>query len=269
MASVAASSLKVGRLRVRVHRGLMFLTPAVIVATWWVVSAGSTSPYFPPLSKTVASFVSFWLTPAGLTQLLASLQNFAVGLLIATVLGISVGVLLGSVRGILTMVSPVLEFIRATPAVVLVPIAIALFGIGSTTQVVVIASATVWPILLNTIDGVRGIDTVTRDVARSYRLTKPEQLFRVTLPASSPQIVAGMNVAVTVALVMIVFSEMQGATAGVGFTLLQQQRAFNMPGMWSTILLLGLLGFTLNLGFRGIEHRVLSWHKRMHTQQKG
>lgn len=267
MASVAAHPMS--RPRAGTRLALSILTPLVLIALWWVVSAGSTSPYFPPLSKIVASFGTFWLSPAGAVQLLASLQNFAVGLVIATVCGVGLGLLLGSWHWGMEVVSPVLEFVRATPAVALVPVAIALFGIGSTTQVVVIASATVWPILLNTIDGVRSVDPVMRDVVLSCRLTRADTVFRVTLPSAGPQIMAGVNIAITVALVMIVFSEMQGATVGVGFTLLQQQRAFNMPGMWSTIALLGVLGFTFNLLFRAVERVVLSWHLQMHNQRKG
>jgi ABC-type nitrate/sulfonate/bicarbonate transport system permease component len=144
-----------------------------------------------------------------------------------------------------------------------VPAALLILGIGPTTQIAVIVSAAIWPILLNTVDGVRGIDPQIIDVARSYRIGWRDRLPRMVLRAASPQIVAGMRTALSISVVMIVFSEMVGSTNGIGHQLLESQRAFDIPGVWSAMILLGILGYLLNVLFRGFERGVLSWHRGM------
>jgi sulfonate transport system permease protein len=268
MAFVASRQSMTADAQLRARRTLgraliQLVAPIVIIAVWWFASEYSTSPYFPPLSGIVTSFIAVWISPSFLTDAVPSLAHFAIGLAIATVVGVGGGLLLGLWRRIGDAVAPVLEFARATPAVALAPIAIVAFGIRPTTQVIIIASATVWPILLNATDGVRSIDPMLVDVARSYRLGRADRIFRVTLPAAGPQIMAGVNTAVAVGLVMIVFSEMQGATNGIGYTLLQQQRSYNISAMWGTIVFLGILGYLLNLGFRAVESVVLRWHQMM------
>jgi len=236
------------------------LAPAILVAAWWIASANSTSPYLPPLSESLSAGWHTWTSSAFLTDAVPSLVHLGVGLLVASAIGVALGVVLGRLRLLGEVIWPVLEGARATPAVALVPAAIVLFGIGAWTQIVIIATATVWPILLNTIDGVRAVDPLVEDVMTSYRIRPVDRVFRVILPAAGPQIMAGVNTAIAIGVVMIVFSEMQGATDGIGYMLLQQQRSYDIAGMWGTIIFFGLLGFTLNWLFQRFERRVVRWH---------
>jgi ABC-type nitrate/sulfonate/bicarbonate transport system permease component len=91
-----------------------------------------------------------------------------------------------------------------------------------------------------------------------------QRLFRVMLPAASPQIMAGMRTSLSLGVTVIFFSELVGSTDGIGHRMLEYQRSFAIPEMWSGILLMGLLGYLLNVGFRGIETLVLRWHRGMH-----
>ena len=119
----------------------------------------------------------------------------------------------------------------------------------------------VWPVLLNTIDGVTGDrpdDARDRAVVRDQGR---DRLQRIILPAASPQIFAGMRTSLSLALILMVISEMVASTNGIGFFVLQSQRSFAIPEMWSGILLLGLLGYVLNVAFVLIERRVLAWHR--------
>ncbi|MGI8680405.1 MAG: ABC transporter permease [Jatrophihabitans sp.] len=242
---------------------LELIIPVAIVTAWWFASAGSASLYFPPLSKILTAFGHVWLFSHFTTDAVPSLEHLALGFTLATVLGVLGGMLLGLMPALASAFAPTLEFLRAIPGVALVPAAILLLGIGTTTQVTVIVSATVWPILLNTVDGVRGIDPMITDVARSYRIGWSVRLPRLVLRAASPQIVAGMRTALSVAIVMIVFSELVGSTNGIGFQLLQSQRSFDIPAMWASMILLGILGYLLNVAFRGFERLVLGWHRSM------
>jgi ABC-type nitrate/sulfonate/bicarbonate transport system permease component len=153
------------------------------------------------------------------------------------------------------------EFLRAIPPPALLPIAIVVLGVGNSMKVALIAGGCVWPILLNTIDGVAGVDPVLRDTAGAYRVTRRDRLVHVVLPAASPQIFAGIRLAVSLALILMVISEMVAGTNGIGHFILESQRTFDIPQMWSGILLLGILGYALNGVTVLIERRVLRWHR--------
>lgn len=248
------------------HTGIVLLeltVPAVLVAAWWLASSGSTALYFPPLSSSLSSLWHLWLTAGLGPDVVPSLEHLALGLLIATAVGTVGGLVLGAAPGIADALAPVLEFLRAMPGVALLPAALLLLGIGPAMQVSVIAYGTVWPILLNTADGVRSVDPVVRDVARSYRIGWASRFLRIVIPAASPQIVAGIRTALSIGITVIVFSEMIGSTEGIGYQILQAQRSFQIPQMWAGIILLGILGYLLNLAFRLFERLVLRWHRGM------
>jgi sulfonate transport system permease protein len=255
------------------HRLLMVVAevavPVIAVVMWWVLSAGSTSLYFPPLSRIMTSFRSIWLFSQFGSDLVPSLENLAAGFAIATVAGIVLGLALGLLPILADAVAPTVEFLRAVPGVALLPAALLLLGIGPQMKISLIAYGTVWPILLNTIDGVRGIDPVVAEVASSYRMKRRDRLVRIILPAASPQIVAGMRSALSIGITVIIFSEMIGSTNGIGFEILSAERSFAVPDMWAGIVLLGILGYLLNLAFRGFESYLLRWHRGMRQLARG
>jgi ABC-type nitrate/sulfonate/bicarbonate transport system permease component len=133
-------------------------------------------------------------------------------------------------------------------------------GIGTTMKVLVIVSGCLWPILLNTVEGVRGRDELLEDTCRAYLIRGPARLRHLVLRSASPQIVTGMRQALSIGIILMVISEMFAASSGLGFAIVQFQRGFAIPEMWSGILLLGLLGVPLSLAFRMVENRVLSWY---------
>jgi ABC-type nitrate/sulfonate/bicarbonate transport system permease component len=240
---------------------LELVVPALIIGAWWGISAGSRSLFFPPLSTIVSSLRHVWLFSHFATDVLPSLEHLAAGFGVATAVGVAGGVVLGLTPIVADAVAPILEFLRAIPGVALLPAALLLFGIGSTMQIAVIVYGTVWPILLNSALGVRSVDPLVADVARSYRIGRLNRLFRIILPAASPQIVAGMRTALSIGITVIVFSEMVGSTNGIGYQILASQRSFAVPDMWAGMILLGILGYLLNVGFRAFEHVVLRWHR--------
>ncbi|WFE19322.1 ABC transporter permease [Solwaraspora sp. WMMD937] len=248
--------------------GLVVALPAVLLAVWWFSSAGSTSFYAPPLSRILGSFAETWTVERLRADVLPSLLRLAAGYAVAVFVGVALGVLIGSSRTVRATLEPVLEFFRAIPPPVLVPIIMLFAGIENTMKIVVIAAGCVWPILLNTVEGVRATDEVLSDTARSYGLTGPARLRHLVLPAASPQIAAGMRQALSIGIILMVISEMFAASNGLGFTIVQFQRTFAIPQMWTGILLLGLLGFALSVLFRFVEMRVLAWYHGLRQAQR-
>ncbi|MET9833590.1 ABC transporter permease subunit [Streptomyces sp. NPDC006385] len=234
--------------------------PAVLVALWWVASAGSTDVYWPALRTILETFPDVWTAERLREDVLPSVLRLTGGYALAAVVGVALGTVIGSCRRVRAVCEPVLEFLRAVPPPVLVPVIMLFAGIGDTMKVTVIASGCVWPILLNTVEGVRAVDPVMAETARSYGITGVARLRHVVLRSASPQIFAGLRQALSIGIILMVISEMFAASNGLGFTIVQFQRGFAIPDMWTGILVLGLLGFLLSVVFQLVERRVLGWY---------
>ena len=255
----------------RTARALAFalVLPVVLVVAWWSASASSTNYYWPPLKTILTTFGDVWFSDRLQVDVLPSVTRLVIGYAGAVVIGVGLGVALGSSRTLRRLTEPVLEFFRAIPPPVLIPVLFLFAGIGNTAKVIVIISGAVWPVLLNTVEGVRAVDEVLADTSRSYGITGSARLRRLVLPAASPQIVAGMRQALSISIILMVISEMFASTNGLGFAIVQFQRSFAIPEMWSGILLLGLLGFVLSLLFQLFERRSLRWYHGLRRSQRG
>lgn len=248
--------------------------PAVLLAAWWVLTDGSTSYFNPPLRTIVGTFGETWFgSPFAesrfVQDVIPSVLRLLAGYGIALVVGVVLGVAIGSSRALRAYAEPVLEFFRAVPPPVLVPVLMLFLGIGTSMKIVVIAIGCLWPILLNTVEGVRGLDPVLRDTARAYRLGRAATVRHLVLRGASPQIVTGARQALSIGIILMVISEMFAAKDGLGFSIVQFQRSFAIPEMWSGVILLGVVGVLLSLVFRAVTNAVLSWYLGYRQSQHG
>ena len=244
---------------------LEVLFPLALLALWGVWSANTDTFYYPPLTEILETFMDTWVFERVGSDVVPSLLRLGAGYAIAVVVAIAVGIPLGLNATARRAASPIVEFLRAIPPPALLPLAIVVVGVGNLMKVLIIAFVCLWPVLLNTIDGIRGIEPTLNDTARVYGVRGLTRLRLITLPAAAPQIFAGMRTSLSLAVILMVISEMVASTNGIGFFVLQSQRSFAIPEMWSGILLLGILGYVLNLVFVGVERRVLAWHRGAHS----
>ncbi|TJY69652.1 ABC transporter permease [Arthrobacter sp. CAU 1506] len=233
---------------------------AVLAAAWWFLSANSTSVYFPPLSKIMQSLVSGFTTGTMMRDVVFSLSNILIGIAVATVLGVAVGILIGELERLRQVLDPFLQFVRSVPQSALIPIVIGALGIGQAPKIYMIAFACFWPVLLNTIDGVRSIAPEVRDMAKSYRIPTTLRIRRIVLPAALPQIVAGVRVSLAVGVVIMVVSEIFSAVAGIGHYINMAGSSFDISGAWAGTLLVGALGYLLSVSFILFEKGTLRWY---------
>ncbi|GAA0819729.1 ABC transporter permease [Streptosporangium amethystogenes subsp. fukuiense] len=243
---------------------------AVLLVVWEVVARQAESLFIPPFSRIVVAFVDNWLSgdPASLflsdqfwADVLPSLARLAAGYGLACAIGVVVGIVLGVWRQAGAFLNPLIRLGMSVPVTMLLPIAIVFFGITSGMNVSLIALGCLWPILVNTYDGVRGLDTVVTTTARSMRLSRRRYFLSVLLPGASPSIIAGMRISIGIALVLMVISELYAATSGLGFYIVEQQKLFRFPELWSAILLVALLGILFNAAFALLERSALRWHR--------
>ncbi|MEF2976031.1 ABC transporter permease [Subtercola sp. YIM 133946] len=236
--------------------------PLVLLIVWWFASANSTSPFFPPLQSILTETWKQWIVQGAWVNAVASLSNLFVGYVVGGLIGIVFGSLLWRSRYLRQSANPFVYFLYVLPAPALLPASIAIFGIGSTRQIALIAFGAIWPTLLNTLDGMRGVDAVKLDTARALRLGGWRTYFTVVLRSASPQVAAGLRASLTVAIILMVVSEMIASNSGIGYFILQAQAAFAVKKMWTGIIVLAILGTVLNLIFVLVERRVLRWYYR-------
>jgi ABC-type nitrate/sulfonate/bicarbonate transport system permease component len=235
--------------------------PVAVIAVIWFWSAGSDVYYFPPLKDVLNTFKDTWLFERVGSDVVPSLVRLFIGYFIAVAVGIGGGVALGMSPVLRRVAAPIVEFLRAIPAPALLPFALLVLGVGNDSKIFVIAFVCLWPILLNAVDGVSGVDPTLTDTGRVYRIRASDRLRYVVLPAAAPQIFAGMRTSLSLALILMVISEMVASSNGIGYFVLQAQRSFAIPEMWSGIILLGILGYVFNAVFLLFERRILAWHR--------
>ncbi|MCP3804161.1 ABC transporter permease [Allokutzneria sp. A3M-2-11 16] len=240
----------------------------VLVVLWETATRIAGSLYFPPPSQIAETARQMWfsgpvsslfLTDVVFEDLFASVARMLGGWAIAGVLGVALGVLLGRSATAMDYCGPIISFLRAIPPPTLVPVFLALFTLGTPMQLATIVFGTIWPILLNSVDGARSVDETKTETARAFRVSTVDWIFGVVLPAASPKIFAGLRISLSLSLVLMVISELVGSTEGIGYRLLYSQRQYDFPAMWASIVLLGVLGFLFNTGLSAIERRVLAW----------
>ncbi len=152
--------------------------------------------------------------------------------------------------------------VRPIPMPAIVPPLILLLGIDHAMKVFAVAFACFFPVLVNTVGGVRAVDPTALDVARTFQVGRLRALRTVVLPASLPFILAGMRTSLALALIVSVVAEMIAGSEGIGYYIMTMQYAMRPGDMYAAIFLLAALGYSLNLILLGIEHRLLHWWRR-------
>ncbi len=249
-------------------KGLAVLLGAL--ALWEALARQSTAmaTYFPPASAVLATLATITGNGELPAHIAASLARFAQGYALAAALAVSAGLCLGLWRPLYALFEPLIELLRPMPSPATIPIAILFFGIGDEMKVAVTAYACCWPILLNTIDGVRGIDPVLLNTAATFRLSRWERFWKVVLPAASPQIVTGLRVSLAIALILVTTSEMVVSNDGLGFYILDRQRSFQIREMYAAIVALAVIGYGLNWLFLTLDGRLMAWHKGLTRKEE-
>ncbi|HMJ03654.1 MAG TPA: ABC transporter permease [Conexibacter sp.] len=249
-------SARAGRL------GLEVGVTALIFAAIWLFTTSSDSYLVVALPDMLSRFREVWLFDRVGSDLVPSLVRMTYGYVTAVVVGVVVGVAIGLMPLLRALTHPLISFMRAVPPIALLPPAIIVLGLGNSMRVFIIAFVCVWPVLLNAADGTAELNKTLTDTARVYGLSIGQRLRFVILPAASPRIFAGMRTSLSFAVLLLVTSEWIASTNGVGSFLIQAQQTFRITDMWAAIILLGLLGYSLNQVFSLVERRVLRWHLR-------
>ncbi|MET7332941.1 ABC transporter permease [Nonomuraea sp. NPDC005650] len=247
----------------------LWLVPVMFFG-WELLSGALATPYLPGPTLIVSRIYEMWfsgpyiLTEEAVENFLPSLIRVVGSWAIAVVIGVALGVAIGRTAWLADIVEPLIEFGRAVPPPVMLPIFLVLFQIGPQVQVATIVFGIIWPILINSIDGARNLDVLKVETAAVFGVPARLRFFRIILPAAAPKIFAGLRLSVSLALILMVISELKASTEGFGYLLNMAVSSADMAAIWANVVLLGVLGFAFNSLFLTVERRVLSWHRNAH-----
>lgn len=249
-----------GLRRVLAQRGPGALVILGLLALWEYYSRSADSVYVPRLGAIGTSFRENWLFERVSSDLVPSLVRLFAGYSASLLIGIAAGMVIGAVPIVRRSVIPVVDFVRSVPATALVPFAIVIFGIGDGAKIFLVVVAATWPVLLNVVAAVANIDPVRADAATAYRIPVALRVRKVILPSATPAVLAGARTGLAIALIVVIVSEMFASVNGLGHFVILAAKTFRLTDMWSGVLLVGLLGFLLNIAFLRVERRLLRRH---------
>lgn len=240
-----------------------FALLAALLVLWqmsalhWVSSTN-----WPPFTKVLQALADGLRSGELLQVFGSSLARMASGFAIGAAAGVGVGLAMARSRWVNAALGTLVELLRPIPVPALVPPLILLLGLDDAMKVTIVSFAVFFPVLINTAAGVRAVEPVALDVARTFGSGTRRTLWAVVLPAALPYIMAGLRVSLALALIVTVVAEMIAGSAGLGFHLMTMQYAMRAADMYAAIVLLAAVGYTLNRAMLAVERRVLHWYQR-------
>ncbi|MFC4427547.1 ABC transporter permease subunit [Deinococcus navajonensis] len=238
-----------------------WLVPLGLLMLWQLASvSGWLNPRVLPAPTAVLG--AFWeLASDGrlLEHFLISLRRAGTGVLIGGGLGFLLGMLTGTFRTAHLLLDTSFQMLRTIPNLALVPLVILWFGIGESAKIFLIALATFFPVYLNTLHGVRSIDSRLLEMAGVYGLSRAETFRRVTLPGALPGVLVGLRYALGISWLALVVSESFGASSGIGFLAMDAREFFRTDVIVLSIVIYALIGKGADSLVRLLERRLLPW----------
>ena len=247
------------------HRGVLlilsFCVTALIIAFWQTACDWKlVSPiYLPAPDKAWSALVYNFREGILLPRILITLKHMFFGWLLASIAGIALGSLIGISKPTRIYFAPTLEFMRPLPASALFPIAIALFGLTEGMTLFVISFGALWPTLLSTLNGFTTVKPRLGEVARILEMSRMKYITSIALPNAMPEVLAGMRLSLTIALILSVVGEILSGSDGLGRWILLQALGFRTPDLFAGVMLFGVIGYLSASSLGTIERRLLRW----------
>jgi sulfonate transport system permease protein len=237
------------------------IVACLFVALWQLVcDRHFVSPVFLPGPDRTWGALRLGLESGALTERwLATVERMISGWLLASLIGVAVGAAIGVSDSARAYLQPMLEFMRPLPSSAVVPLAISLLGLSNAMVLSVIMFGALWPMLLATIHGFANVEPRLREVSQALQLSRVAFIFKIALPSSLPDLLAGMKLGLTIALILTVVGEMLTSRDGLGYGILLAARGFRAPDLFAGVILLGVTGFLSALVLSKLERYVLAW----------
>jgi len=225
--------------------------------------------YFPAPSRIFSTLIHGFRSGELWKHTRATLLRAAIGYGLAMLIAVPVGLVMGGVRWIGSLLEPLVDLLRPMPSAAVIPVAILLFGIEDRMKIIVIIFGALWPTIISTVDGIRGVDSLLIDTGALLQLNGLQSLLRIKLPATLPAIFTGMRISLAIALILTVTAEMIAGSNGLGYYILDSERSFAFPEMFSGIVVVGMIGYVVSRLFVSIDYRILFWYYASRAGSRG
>lgn len=215
--------------------------------------------FLPPFTEVGRAFFELIANGQLWEHISTSLTRALTGFVIAVAFAVPLGVAIAWYRPVADFLNPVLELFRNTAALALLPVFVLVLGIGETSKVALVIYACAFPVLLNTISGVRTVEPLLVKSARSLGFSQFAIVYKVVLPAAVPTIFTGLRMAAASSILVLIAAEMVGAKAGLGYLITAAQLNFQIPDMYAGIIAIALVGLVFNAVLVFTERRLSRW----------
>ena len=235
----------------------------VVMAVWWLLAIWNANPIQLPTPPVV--FAALWsLTLDGelLENAVVSVSRLGLSLVVAVALAVPLGFIMGLSRRVDAYVDPVVELLRPISGIAWIPLGLFIFGVGDTLPVFIMTYVAFFPLLLNTIAGVRGVDRKLVLAARTMGVGHWARLWRVIMPASLPSVMVGFRLAFAGAWTAIVAAELIGAPSGLGFAIEWYRQLLMSPKVFGYIMLIGFVGYVCDQLLQLAQRLIMPWQNR-------
>jgi ABC-type nitrate/sulfonate/bicarbonate transport system permease component len=243
--------------------GSLLVGAALVLGWQWIADLRLISPIFLPgpdraWQALVGGLKSGELEP----KIFGTVGRMLLGWLLASLIGVALGAMIGISPRIRAYLNATLEMLRPLPASAIIPVAIALLGLSEGMVLTVIAFGALWPMLLATVHGFAAVEPRLYEVSRVLGLSKWQVIRKIALPSALPDILSGMRLGISLALILAVVGEMLTSRDGLGQWILLAARSFRASELFAGVLLLGLIGFVSAQLLSLLESRLLRWRAR-------
>jgi len=240
----------------------LILVAAILIAWEIIARSGRWSPLlFPPLEKIGRELILFFSKPESLMEAWVSLQRAFAGFALAAVVGVAIGMLMGRSKWVAALLDPLFSGTYAVPKLALFPIFIFVFGIGSLSKVALVFLECLYPIVIVTSQGSRGVSRVLLWSAHNMGASSLAALRRVVIPASAPFIFAGLRIALPIALIVVIITEMVSSADGLGYLVIYSLSSLKTDRMLAVVVVIAALGWLLDYALVMLRDRLVYWEK--------
>ncbi|MSP67630.1 MAG: ABC transporter permease [Alphaproteobacteria bacterium] len=259
--SIGTTSRRAGPRRRRSYVELTVLSLVAGIGLWWAaVASGMANPVLmPPPGKVLKAIIELTSDGTLAIHIGVSMSRGLGGFVLGTVIGVPLGILIGRSARAHAIIDPWIQLMRPVPPIAVLPLVVLWFGIGETSKLVVVFYGALFPILVNTVHGVRSVENSLIRAARALGASE-RQIFRlVVLPAAVPSVVTGLRLGAGMAIFVLVAAELLGSTAGLGWLIMDAREHFFTDQIMVGVIALGVVGYTINRGLLLLEHRLVRW----------
>ena len=260
--------------------GAGLIVPVILLAIWQTASSmGWVNPHVLPSPLAVvqrwiayllpqvpyAEATGSWLAWAVSGELIVdsigSMYRVVVGFLIGAGLALPLGLMMGASQRVYAWLNPLAQVLRPIPPIAYIPLSILWFGLGNPPAIFLIAIGAFFPVLINTIAGVRHVDGIYIRAARNLGANQRTMFLRVMLPAAVPYILSGVRIGIGTAFIVVIVSEMIAVNNGLGFRILEAREYFWSDKIIAGMISIGMLGLEIDVGVTKLNNHLLRWHR--------